>query len=43
MGLVGSSKNRNYERPHTVTGSIKQVGSKELPKDICMDKIMGTW
>ncbi|WP_161487064.1 hypothetical protein [Clostridium magnum] len=37
------SKTRFYEKPYTVTGSIKQVGSKEQPKSICKDKIAGTW
>ena len=27
-----------YESPCTVKGSIQQTGSKELPKNICMDK-----
>jgi hypothetical protein len=37
------SKNCRYENPYTVTGGIVQAGSEELPKDICKDKIIGTW
>jgi hypothetical protein len=35
---VRISKNARYESPYTVKGSIKQAGSKELPKSICKDK-----
>jgi len=35
---VRISKNVFYESPCTVKGSIQQTGSKELPKNICMDK-----
>ena len=37
------SKDILYETPYTVTGSIKHTGPKELPKDICKDKVIGTW
>lgn len=32
-----------YERPYSVTGTIKLTGLKEAPKDICKAKIIGTW
>ena len=32
-----------YERPYSVTGTIKLAGLKEAPKDICIAKIIGTW
>jgi len=43
IGFVGMSKTCRYESPYTVTGSIKQIGLKELPKSICKDTIIGTW
>ena len=43
MVFVRFSKINRYEKPYTVTGSIKQIGPKELSKDICKDKIIGTW
>ncbi|HGL6434151.1 hypothetical protein [Clostridioides difficile] len=42
MELVRASKTGHYERPYTVTGSIKQAGIEELPKNICTDRIIGT-
>lgn len=32
-----------YERPYSVTGTIKLTGLKEAPKYICKDKFIGTW
>lgn len=40
--LVWFSKNSCYERPYTITGSIKLTGSKECPKSICIDRDNGT-
>ena len=37
------SKTLRYEKPYNVKGIIKQTGLEELPKDICKDKIIGTW
>lgn len=37
------SKNLQYENSYTVIGSMKHIGSEELPKDICKDKAIGTW
>jgi hypothetical protein len=36
------SKTGYYENPCSVTGTSKQTGSKELSKDICKDRIIGT-
>lgn len=41
--LVRFSKILLYERPYSVTGTIKLTGLKEAPKDICRAKIIGTW
>ena len=41
--LVRFSKILFYERPYSVIGTIKLVGSEELPKSICKDRIIGTW
>ena len=41
--LVRFSKSLLYERPYSVTGTIKLTGLKEAPKDICKAKIIGTW
>lgn len=41
--LARFSKILLYERPYSVTGTIKLTGSKEAPKDICKAKIIGTW
>lgn len=43
VGFVRISKICGYENPYTVTGSIKQTGSQELPKDTCKDRTIGTW
>jgi len=40
---VRLSKILLYERPYSVTGTIKLTGLKEAPKDICKAKIIGTW
>ena len=40
--LVWSSKNRNYEKPWCITGASKLTGSKQKPKGICIDRIIGT-
>lgn len=40
--FVRSSKIEPYEKPYTITGSIKQTGSEERPKDICTDRNIGT-
>lgn len=37
------SKIGRYERPYGVTGTIVYAGLKEKPKDICKDRIIGTW
>lgn len=39
---VRLSKTLVYERPYSVTGTIKQSGLKEAPKDICKDRDIGT-
>ena len=41
--LMWWSKNPCYETPYSVTGTIKLTGSEQEPKDICKDKIIGTW
>ena len=41
--LVRFSKILLYERPYSVTGTIKLTGLKEAPNDICKAKIIGTW
>ncbi len=43
VGLVRFSKIGCYEKPYTVKGSIKLTGLKKQPKDICKDRIIGTW
>lgn len=40
---VRFSKILLYERPYSVTGTIKLAGLKEAPKDICIAKAIGTW
>lgn len=40
--LVWISKTACYESPYGVTGSIKLTGSKQEPKGICTDRIIGT-
>ena len=42
IGQVWKSKNQNYETPYIVKGGIKLAGSKETPKGICTDRIIGT-
>lgn len=42
LQLVRWSKNRIYETPYCVTGTIKLTGSEQEPKDICTDRIIGT-
>ncbi len=42
IGQVWRSKNVRYETPYTVKGGIKLAGSKETPKRICTDRIIGT-
>ena len=42
IGQVWKSKNEEYETPYTVIGGIKLAGSKETPKRICTDRIIGT-
>ena len=37
-----NSKNGIYELPYVVTGDVKLTGSKETPKGICTDRIIGT-
>lgn len=41
--FVRISKLSRNENPYNVIGIIKQTGTKELPKDICKDRIIGTW
>ena len=41
-GQVWKSKNGIHEIPYTVIGGIKLAGSKERPKGICTDRIIGT-
>lgn len=36
------SKIACYETPYSVTGAIKHTGSKQAPKGICTDRIIGT-
>lgn len=40
---VRLSKNIYYEKPYIIKGDIKHTGLKELPKDICRDRVIGTW
>ena len=42
IGQVWKSKNEQYDNPYTVKGGIKLAGSKETPKGICTDRIIGT-
>jgi hypothetical protein len=42
IGQVWRSKNDHHEIPYTVIGGIKLAGSKETPKRICTDRIIGT-
>lgn len=42
IGQVWRSKNETHKTPYTVIGGIKLAGSKETPKGICTDKIIGT-
>ena len=37
------SKNRSYESPYSVIGTIQHTGLKEASKDICKDRNIGTW
>jgi hypothetical protein len=37
------SKIVGYETPYSVTGAVQYAGLKRTPKDICTDKIIGTW
>ena len=32
-----------YKIPYTIIGSIVKIESKKAPKDICKDRIIGTW
>jgi len=41
--LVWISKNLCYESPYCVKGTIMLTGSERAPKDICIDRIVGTW
>ncbi|MDM8127170.1 MAG: hypothetical protein ACRDC3_01665 [Paraclostridium dentum] len=34
VGLMRFSKNEAYEKPYSVTGTIKLTGLEELPTDI---------
>lgn len=43
MLLMGSSKTSDYEKPYSITGTIKLTGPQKLPKDKCIDRIIGTW
>ncbi len=36
------SKIACYETPYSVTGAVKHTGSKQAPKGICTDRIIGT-
>lgn len=36
------SKSCCYERPYSVTGTIKFTGLKRKPKSICIDNLIGT-
>lgn len=36
------SKNCLYETPYCVTGAINPAGSKQKPKAICTDRVIGT-
>lgn len=42
-GMCGGVKFACYETPYSVKGTVKHTGSKQAPKDICTDKIIGTW
>jgi len=39
---VRFSKIGSYEKPYSVTGTIKLIGSEQAPKYICIDRIIGT-
>ncbi len=43
MSFQRMSKIPCYESPYTLTGSIVETGLQEKPKDICKDRIIGTW
>lgn len=43
VGMWGGVKFACYETPCNVTGITKHTGSKQAPKDICTDRIIGTW
>lgn len=32
-----------YENPYILTGNIVKAGLKKRPKDICIDREIGTW
>ena len=40
--LVWFSKSGSYEKPYCVKGAIQPAGSKQKPKGICKDRIIGT-
>ena len=40
--LVWFSKYARYEKPYCVIGAVKPIGSKQTPKSICTDRIIGT-
>ena len=42
LSSVWWSKNHIYETPYIIKGGIKLTGSKQKPKDVCTDKIIGT-
>lgn len=37
------SKNVIYENPYILIGDIVKAGLKKRPKDICIDREIGTW
>lgn len=32
-----------YEIPYIIIGNVVRTKSKKAPKDICTDRIIGTW
>jgi len=43
VGCVRSSKICPYEKPYYVTGIVIHTGLKQVPKGICIDRLIGTW
>ena len=43
MSFQRMSKNPCYESPYIFMGDIVETGLQEKPKDICKDRIIGTW